>query len=180
MAEIATISRPYAEAAFAVAAEANNVSDIRAWTDFLERCAEVAATQEAQDAFMVPGVTNEQSVELLVTVAGQPSDSQASLLRLLAQNERLTLLPEIFRQFKDLASRAAHELTAEVESAFALTDSQSQNISQLLKSKYASEVKLSIKVNPELIGGVRISIGDEVIDASVREKLSKMTTALLN
>ncbi|MFZ9813566.1 MAG: ATP synthase F1 subunit delta, partial [Burkholderiaceae bacterium] len=87
---------------------------------------------------------------------------------------------EIYHKYSELESSAAHELSACVESAFELTQAQSASISQLLKSKYGSDIKLSVTVNPELIGGVRISVGDEVIDASVREKLSKMTAALLN
>ena len=99
---------------------------------------------------------------------------------LLAQNKRLTLLPEVYSHLSELASQAAHVLNAEVASAFPLTDDQIVSISKLLQTKYGSQVKLSVSVDPKLIGGVRISVGDEVMDASVREKLSKMTVALLN
>jgi F-type H+-transporting ATPase subunit delta len=180
MAELATISRPYAEAAFAVAQEGQSKGSVKSWEVFLEGCAEVAKNPDAQRAFMVPGVSIAQAIELLSSVTGKASTEQETFLTLLAQNERLSLIPEIYRQFSELASRAAHELSASVESAFDLTESQRLSISQLLKSKYGSDIKLSVTVNPELIGGVRISVGDEVIDASVREKLSKMTTALLN
>ncbi|MEY3046723.1 MAG: F0F1 ATP synthase subunit delta [Burkholderiaceae bacterium] len=180
MAELATISRPYAEAAFAVAREDKAPESLKSWTLFLEQAAEVAKNPDAQKAFMLPGITITQSIELIASVAGKPNPEQESLLKMLAQNERLSLLPEIYHQFSELVSSAAHELSACVESAFELTQAQSASISQLLKSKYGSDIKLSVTVNPELIGGVRISVGDEVIDASVREKLSKMTAALLN
>ena len=174
MAELATISRPYAEAAFAVAQESQSKESVKSWEVFLEGCAEVAKNPDAQRAFMLPGVSIAQAIELLSSVTGKATTEQESFLTL------LSLIPEIYRQFSELASQAAHELSASVESAFDLTEAQRLSISQLLKSKYGSDVKLSVTINPELIGGVRISVGDEVIDASVREKLSKMTTALLN
>jgi F-type H+-transporting ATPase subunit delta len=181
MAERATLARPYAEAAFEVAAELSSPAESLAlWTGYLERCASVAQNPEAQDAFQSPAMSAEQSVELIVSVAGAATNEQRAFLNLLARNDRLSLLPEVHSQFSLLASRAAHVLDAEVASAFPLSDDQIVSISKLLQSKYGSEVKLSVSVDPELIGGVRITVGDEVIDASVREKLSKMTAALLN
>lgn len=181
MAERATLARPYAEAAFEVVAEAGaSAQSLSAWTDYLERCAAVAENAEAQEAFGSPSLSEDQAVELIVSVAGAASKEQQAFLSLLARNDRLSLLPEVHRQFRELASRAAHVLNAEVASAFPLSDDQIAAISKLLQSKYGSEVKLSVSVDPDLIGGVRIKVGDEVIDASVREKLSKMTAALLN
>ena len=113
-------------------------------------------------------------------MAGLATTEQRAFLLLLAKNKRLTLLPQVYSQFSELASQAAQVLNAEVASAFPLTDDQIESISKLLQTKYGSQVKLSVSVDPELIGGVRISVGDEVMDASVREKLSKMTVALLN
>ena len=181
MAERATLARPYAEAAFEVASESGALAEsLSLWTGYLERCASVAQNTEAQETFKLPSMSPEQSVELIVSVAGLPTSEQRAFLLLLAQNKRLTLLPEVYSHLSELASQAAHVLNAEVASAFPLTDNQIASISKLLQTKYASQVKLSVSVDPELIGGVRISVGDEVMDASVREKLSKMTVALLN
>jgi F-type H+-transporting ATPase subunit delta len=181
MAERATLARPYAEAAFEVASESGALAQSLAlWTGYLERCASVAENTEAQEAFKLPSMSPEQSVDLIVSVAGLATTEQRAFLLLLAKNKRLTLLPEVYSQFSELASQAAQVLNAEVASAFPLTDDQIASISKLLQSKYGSQVKLSVSVDPELIGGVRISVGDEVMDASVREKLSKMTVALLN
>ena len=92
----------------------------------------------------------------------------------LQENHRLTLLPEIARQFELLKSREESVVEATVESAFPLNDQQAQELAGTLKAKFGKDVRLSTSVDPDLIGGVRIKVGDDVIDASVRGKLQAM------
>ena len=108
MAERATLARPYAEAAFEVASESGSLAQSLAlWTGYLERCASVAENTEAQETFKLPSMSPEQSVDLIVSVAGLATTEQRAFLLLLAKNKRLTLLPQVYSQFSELASQAA-------------------------------------------------------------------------
>ena len=99
-------------------------------------------------------------------------------MAVLAQNERLGVLPEIAAQFDAL--RNAHEgvVDARIASAFPLSDAQLAEIVATLRAKYGREVKTSVSVDPDLIGGVSIRVGDEVMDASVRGKLAQLAGVL--
>jgi len=101
-------------------------------------------------------------------------------VQLLAGNERLTVLPEICGHFESL--RNAHEgvLDARISSAYPLSDAQVAEVVAALEAKYARKVKVSVAVDPDLIGGISIRIGDEVLDTSVRGKLAQLADALMN
>jgi F-type H+-transporting ATPase subunit delta len=119
-------------------------------------------------------------VDLFSSAVGALSASQKNFLTLLAENDRLQALSEIHKQFEALCHAANAELTVEIQSAFALSDQQQSQIVSLLQSKYGRAVTASTCVVPQLIGGVKLVMGDEVIDASVSGKLAKMSTALMN
>jgi len=125
-----------------------------------------------------PRVTTEQVAGLIADAAGQLSAEQTNFVRVLAANERLDVMPEIATAFEAL--RNAHEgvLDAHIGSAYPLTDAQVDDIVATLASKYGKRVKASVTVEPDLIGGVSIRIGDEVIDASVRGKLAQVASAM--
>lgn len=175
MAESLTIARPYAEAAFKLARELNALPS---WSEALSRLAVVAGTEVARELVGNPRVTTEQVARLIADAAGQLSAEQTNFVRVLAENERLGVLPEIATAFEAL--RNAHEgvLDAHIGSAYPLTDGQVDDIVATLASKYGKRVKASVTVEPDLIGGVSIRIGDEVIDASVRGKLAQMASAM--
>jgi F-type H+-transporting ATPase subunit delta len=175
MAESLTIARPYAEAAFKAALEHNALP---AWSDALTRLAAVARTPEASALFGDPGVTAAQLASVVADVAGQLSPEQRNFVTLLAGNERLAVLPEIADSFGRL--RNAHEqvLDARVSSAYPLSDAQVADIRDTLQAKYGKKVDVTVSIDPDLIGGVSISIGDEVMDASVRGKLAQLASAL--
>ncbi len=175
MAESLTIARPYAEAAFKLALERNALPS---WSEALERLAAVARSAAAHTLVGNPRVTVEQVSALFADTAGQLGAEQANFVRVLAENERLGVLPEISAAFQTL--RNAHEgvLEAHIGSAFPLTDEQLSTIVATLAEKYGKQVKASVQVVPELIGGVAIRIGDEVIDASVRSKLAQMASVM--
>lgn len=175
MAETLTIARPYAEAAFKLALELNQLP---AWSEALSRLAAVVDNQVARDLLGNPRLSAEQVAAVIADAAGELSPQQANFVRVLADNERLPVLPEIARAFEEL--RNAHEgvLDAKISSAYPLTDQQVADIVATLAEKYGKQVKASVKVQPDLIGGVSIRIGDQVIDASVRGKLAQMAGAL--
>ena len=175
MAESLTIARPYAEAAFKLARELNALPS---WSEALARLAVVAGTEVARELVGNPRLSTAQVAGLIADAAGQLTAEQANFVRVLADNERLAVLPEIATAFEAL--RNAHEgvLDAHIGSAYPLTDAQVDDIVATLAQKYGKRVKASVSVEPDLIGGVSIRIGDEVIDASVRGKLAQVANAM--
>ena len=175
MAEALTIARPYAEAAFKIARDAGSFGP---WSDALQRMAAIAASPIAQDLFGNPRVTTKQIAAVVADAAGQLSAEQGNFVQVLADNERLAVLPEIAQQFEVLRNKHEGVLDAHITSAFPVSDAQRDDIVKALEDKYGRKVKASVSVDPELIGGVSIRIGDEVIDSSVRGKLSQLADAL--
>ena len=175
MAEALTIARPYAEAAFKIASESN---DLAGWGDALARIAQVTANDVAKDVIANPAVQPDQVASIIAEGAGGLSDVQASFVHTLAENDRLSVMAEITDQFVKLRHQAEGVLDAVVTSAFDMSEAQQTEIAQTLEAKYSRKVDVQVVVDPELIGGVSIRIGDEVMDASVRGKLQKMASAL--
>ena len=175
MAESLTIARPYAEAAFKLARE---LGGLPSWSDALGRLAAVASTDVARDLVGNPQLAVSQVVALIADTAGQLTAEQRNFVQVLAENDRLAVLPEITAQFEAL--RNAHEgvLEAHVDSAFPLSDAQVADIVATLQAKHGRQVKVAVHVDPELIGGIAIRIGDEVTDVSVRGKLAQLAGAL--
>lgn len=175
MAESLTIARPYAEAAFKLASENGALP---AWSDALTRLAAVASSPAARELVGNPKLSLGQVASLVADTAGQLSPEQNNFVRVLAENERLGVLPEIAGHFETL--RNAHEgvLDAQISSAFPLSETQLAEIIGTLESKYGRKVKAGVSIDPDLIGGVSIRIGDEVLDASVRGKLAQLAGAL--
>lgn len=175
MAESQTIARPYAEAAFKLAREQGTLP---AWSDALARLAAVASTDVARELIGNPQLTAAQVAALFGEGAGLLTDEQRNFARLLADNERLGVLPEIAVQFEALRNDFEGVVDARIESAYPLTDAQVSEIVAALAAKYGRQVKATVAVEPELIGGVAIRVGDEVMDASVRGKLAQLAGAL--
>lgn len=175
MAEALTIARPYAEVAFKIASESK---DFAGWGDALERIAQVASNDVAREVIANPAVQPEQIATIIAEGAGGLSDVQVRFVHTLAENDRLSVMTEINDQFVKLRHNAEGVLDAIVTSAFEMTEAQQAEIAKTLEAKYGRQVDVQVEVDPELIGGVSIRIGDEVMDASVRGKLQKMASAL--
>lgn len=175
MAEALTIARPYAEAAFSLALEQQALPS---WADALERIAAVASNPIARELVGNPALTAQQVADVIVDSAGGLTDDQRRFVRTAAENERLGVMPEVSTLFQKL--RHAHEgsLDAVIQSAFPLTDAQTADIVATLEQKYGRKVNARVEVEPELIGGVAIHVGDEVMDASVRGKLAQLAASL--
>lgn len=177
MAENVTLARPYAEAAFQLA----KGSSLAAWSAALGSLAAVAGTAEMQDCVANPKLQPEQLHQLIVGVAGKDiSAEQQNFVRVLVDNDRVNVLPEIAQLFEDLKNGHEGVKDADVQSAFPLDDAATKALVADLERKFQCKINATVTVVPELIGGVRIAIGDEVIDASVRGKLAAMATALKN
>ena len=178
MAENATIARPYAEAAFGIA-DASGA--LPAWAQALDVLAQVAAHPEVRAAIGNPRLTDEQVYGLIASLGGDAivADLQ-KFLRVLIENGRLTLLPEIRDLFQELKNEREGVVDALVSSAFELDSAQTAELVGELERRFKRKVNPVVRVDKELIGGVQVKLGDEVIDASVRGQLAAMASALKN
>jgi F-type H+-transporting ATPase subunit delta len=182
MAENVTLARPYAEAAYQLARSDNALA---AWSDVLERLSAIAASPEMEECIGNPRLSPEQLAQLCLDVVAANAKSglsaqQQNFVRVLADNDRLIVMPEISALFNELKHGHEGVKDAEIASAFALDDATLKNLVADLERKFGCKIQATVKVDAELIGGVRIAVGDEVIDASVRGKLAAMATALKN
>lgn len=175
MAESLTIARPYAEAAFQIARDAQALSS---WSDALARLAVVAGTDAARELIGNPRLSVEEVATLCADAAGAISEQQKNFVRVLADNDRIAVLPDVAKLFEALRNEFEGVLEAHVSSAYPLNDAQVADIVGTLEKKYGRSVKASVAVDADLIGGVSIRIGDEVMDASVRGKLAQLADAL--
>jgi F-type H+-transporting ATPase subunit delta len=176
MAEPSTVARPYAEAAFKLADEAG---DLGRWSEMLAALAMVADDARVRSAASDPRLSDAQHAGVFISILGGRLTGEAeNFLRVLAQNDRLALLPEIREQFEVLKNEREGVLEAEVQSAFELSDAQLKDIVQRLEKKTGRQVRARVSVDRELIGGVRIVLGDKVIDGSARAQLAALETAL--
>ncbi|HTI18377.1 MAG TPA: F0F1 ATP synthase subunit delta [Trinickia sp.] len=175
MAELATIARPYAEALFGVA----EGGDVAAWSALLQELAQVALLPEVLSVATSPKVTHEQVVELLLAATKSPQAPEAkNFVQMLVENHRLALLPEIAKQFEELKNAREGAADALITSAFPLEGQQLADLVAGLELKFKCKLKPTVKIDPTLIGGVSVTVGDEVLDGSVRARLASMQTAL--
>ncbi len=176
MAENVTIARPYAEAAFK---QARGADALGPWSEALDRMAAVVADPQMKDCIHNPKLNKDNLSQLLSDVVGDKlDDAQANFMRVLVDNGRLQVLPEIRDLFVELKNEHEGVVDAEIVSAFPLEDAAVKKLTQTLKSRFKAKLNVSVTVDPELIGGVTITVGDDVIDASVRGKLANMAAAL--
>jgi F-type H+-transporting ATPase subunit delta len=177
MAEAITIARPYANAVFAIAQEKG---ELKAWSDLLVVLGQCALEPEMQSIITSPAVSDEQVVTLLAEIAGDAMTADAQhFLSLLAENDRLLLLPEITVLFEELRAEAEKTMVADVISAKALSAEQKDKISAALKQRLGRDVTLNASVDESLLGGAIIQAGDLVIDGSALGKLNRLANAII-
>ena len=176
MAEALTTARPYAQAAFD---EALKRGDLKGWSEMLLSLAEAICYPEVRAVATNPRIAKSKVEGLLEgLLGGQAKAQQRNFVRVLVDNQRLLLLPEIVSIFESLRSEAEKTVNVVVDSAFELSDAQQEKIISSLKTRMGREIKLVCKVNKELLGGVVIRAGDKVIDGSARTRLGEMANVL--
>lgn len=174
MAELATIARPYAEALFQ--SGKSDLAGTAAWVDSL---AAIAGNVQLQQLADNPNVTDAQVFDLVSGIAGEALSAHAgNFLRTVIQNGRLGVLPEIASQFRALKNAQAGASDAVVYSAFAVDSAALAGLSVALEKRFGRKLNVSVKQAPELIGGIRVVVGDEVLDTSVKARLEQMKAAL--
>ena len=177
MAELSTVARPYAEALFSVAQGSGKPLD--AWLVAAEELATLMSHPEVTEVVADPNLDQAQVFGLLTGMLKSPlPEPGGNFLKLLIENQRLAVLPEVAAQFRRLKNSAEGVADCLIETAFPLNDSQVTELVTSLAVKFGRKLKPEVRVNAELIGGVRATVGDQVLDGSVRARLSDMQTAL--
>lgn len=175
MAELSTVARPYAEALFSVARQ----GDLVAWSSLVSELASVAAHPSVMAVIADPKLSSDQVYALFTGVVKAPLPTEAqNFLRTLVENDRLQLLPEVGRQFAHLKNLRDGVADAEIVSAFALADAQLADLVAALEKKFGVKLRPQVIVDASLIGGVRVTVGDETLDTSVRARLDAMRSVL--
>jgi F-type H+-transporting ATPase subunit delta len=176
MAEPSTVARPYAEAAFRLAAAGNALAK---WSGMIGALAQVAEDRRVQAAIADPALSDAQTAGVFIAILAGKLDGQAeNFVRVLAENKRLELLPEIHLQYEVLKNEKEGVVEAQVYSAFELNDGQVADLAQRLEKRTGRKVRAQVNVDKNLIGGIKVVIGDKVIDGSARAQLAALESAL--
>jgi len=178
MAEIATIARPYADALFK--AQASDLAGTAIWLDELAAVAENAQLQQFADS---PKVSDDQVFELISGVMSTRHsvdlpEAEKNFLHLVIENHRLSALPEVAHQFRALVNAQGGTADAVVHSAFPIDAAALADLSSTLEKRFARKLNVSVELDASLIGGIRVVVGDEVLDTSVKARLEQMKSAL--
>lgn len=176
MAEERTLARPYAEAVFDLARAGDA---LQRWSEALETLAAIVANPDVAALIGNPRVTDEQLAAALIDIAGDALDDKGrNLVRLLADNGRLPLMPAIAEQFAVRRAAAENRVEVEVTAAQALDEMQQNRLVEALKAHLHRDVSLHCRSDAGLIGGAVIRAGDMVIDGSVRAQLARLDQTL--
>jgi F-type H+-transporting ATPase subunit delta len=176
MAELTTIARPYAEAAFRLAQQQGALPQ---WSQMLGLVSQVAADPQMAAALDNPKLTAADKEALLLKVCGDSLDNYGrNFVRVLVDADRIGVLPQIAALFDGLRDDAEGVARARIDTAFPLTDSELAEIRTGLERHFGKKIEATVSVDPELIGGARITVGDTVIDGTVQAKLAAMESRL--
>lgn len=174
MAELATIARPYAEALFK--ASSSDLSGAAVWVEALQEIAKNTQLQQFADN---PNVTPAQVFDVIAGVSKVAlPDMAKNFLRTVIDNGRLSALPEIAEQFRALKNAQSGSSDAVVHSAFAMDAAAVAALTTTLEKRFGRKLNVSVELQADLIGGIRVVVGDEVLDTSVKARLEQMKMAL--
>ena len=178
MAELATIARPYAEALFKACADKG--ADLGSTVAWVEELAAIAANPQLRQLADNPNVSGTQVFDLITGVAKSALPETArNFLRVILDNGRLDVLPGVAAQFRSLVNSKSGSSDAVVFSAFPIADAALAELGASLEKRFGRKLNLTVKQDDSLIGGVRVVVGDEVLDTSVKARLEQMKAALI-
>jgi F-type H+-transporting ATPase subunit delta len=176
MAELATVARPYAEAVFRSAQQNGTLASVG---EGLAMLAAAERDEGMRSVLLNPKVTAQQKKELLHSIVGERMDVVVrNLIGLVIDNHREALIGHIEEQFDDLKNEHEQVVRARITSAQPLSDAQRNDIVSALERRYGKRIEAELDVDPQLLGGARVQVGDQVINASVRDALAQMAAAL--
>ena len=176
MADIATIARPYAEALSELAKD----TELANWSESLFELAQLASHPDIASLANNPNVSNQQICELLTTgIKTSASEPIKQFIHLVAQNHRISVIPEIALQFEQIKNQREGAAEVIITSAFPMDDAALQSLLTTLTNRFGGRnLRPIVNIDPELIGGVRVQVGDEVLDSSVKSRLQAMQAAM--
>jgi len=178
MAEVITLARPYAQALFSLAKETTTLNE---WSSDLDFLRNVAKDEYFQSTIGAPDIKLDDIENLFLTIcADQVSAEACNFVRLLVRNGRLSVLSDVVRQYEALKAQDEGVVSAMIQSAFELDEAQIQKIADIFSKKLDKRISPSVTIDPNLIGGVKVHVGDKVWDASVRGRLQHMAVTLTN
>jgi len=176
MAELTTIARPYAEAAFRIARDANALP---VWSEMLRFLADVAADRGAAAALDNPKLTAADKTALILSIAGDRLDANGrNFVRVLVDADRIGVLSQIRTLFETLKNDTDGVSKARIDTAFPLTEAQAAELTAALQKRFGRKIETTVNVDPALGGGARITVGDTVIDGTIEAQLAAMATQL--
>ncbi|HEY8117922.1 MAG TPA: F0F1 ATP synthase subunit delta [Methylophilaceae bacterium] len=176
MAEAVTIVRPYAVAAFRLAKEKNALAH---WSEMLGFAAAVTADAQMKALIEDPKASSADVERLFLAVCGDKLDASGkNMVKLLVEYGRLALMPEVATAFEELKAEDEGVLEAEITAAAKLSDAEVKALVKRLEIKFGKKIEASVKLDPQIIGGIKIVVGDTVIDASVRGQLQELAYTL--
>ena len=176
MAELTTVARPYAEAAFRIARDANALP---AWSAMLSLLSEIAAEPKVAAALDNPKLTAPDKASLILSIAGDRLDASGrNFVRVLIDADRFGVLPQIRALFESLKSDTDGVAKARIDTAFPLTDVQAADLKAALERRFGRKIETTVNVDPSLVGGARITVGDTVIDGTIEAQLAAMANQL--
>ncbi|MGN6879907.1 F0F1 ATP synthase subunit delta [Neisseria sp. P0020.S005] len=177
MAEFATIARPYAKALFSLAQEKNQ---IESWLGELKELAAVVQDEKVIALIEQPETGASEKAETLKGLVGIKNVELANFITVLAEQKRLLVLPEIYAQYQDLTLIHNNTKSAVIYSAYELSYQQLADVTDILTKRFNSKLDVVTKVAPELIGGIKVEVGDQVLDLSVQGKLNALYATMTN
>ncbi len=176
MAELTTIARPYAEAAFSLAREQNALP---VWSRMLKLASAVVADPRVAEALDNPKLDAAAKQSLLLSICGDELNADGrNFIGVLLDADRIALTPAIEALFETLKDEADGVAKATIETAFPLSDAERAELLTALEHRFGRRIEATVSVKPELIGGARVTVGDNVIDATVAEQLRAMAVQL--
>lgn len=176
MAELSTIARPYAKAAFEYAEATSTLNE---WSSMLTTASAVSQQEAVQKLLASPAVTTEAQSQMFIEVCGDTVDAGGeNFIKILAENKRLGVLPMICELFEAQKANLEQTVNVEITTAFALDSASEKDLAEVLRKKLACQVDVQSHIDSQLIGGVVIRTGDLVIDGSVRGRLAKLAEAM--
>lgn len=175
MAELNTVARPYTKAVFEFARDAGTIDN---WSKSLQDAAQVASDDVMKSILGNPALTSEQKADAVITVLADLDESGKNFIALLAENNRLALIPEISAQFEQLKANQQSNVEIDVTTAYELDEQQQQKLTQALSAKLGRDVSITSTVDKSILGGLVIRTQNLVIDGSVRAKIAKLAEVL--
>ena len=172
MAELSTLARPYAKAAFEYAMEAG---DLQGWSDSLGTVSSVAKQSSVDQLLSSPSSTASEQAAALTGICGESlSSAGKNFICILSENRRLKLLPQIAHQFEIMKANQEKAIEVDVASAQPLDEEQQEKLTEALSKKLERKVNMQVRLDKSLLGGAVIRAGDTVIDGSIRGRLTKL------